>query len=276
MDLSQPVVLGHEYCAEIVDYGPRTERRLRVGTRVTSAPVVIRDGRVGAIGLSNDLPGGFGEYMRLSEDLLLEVPDALDDASAALIEPVSVGMYYVRAARLRHDDVVLIVGCGAIGLAVLAALRREKVRRILVSDFSAERRMLALANGAHAAIDPAAQGPMADGPPSVIFECVGTPGVLDEVMRQAGQGARIMVAGWCLETDHIFTPVAHTKGLIVQFGGGPAPEDFEAAHRALGEGEVDVSSWLGAQIGLSDVADALEAMRDPANPIRTVVDPRRG
>ena len=275
MDLSQPVVLGHEYCAEVVDYGPQTERRLRTGTRVTSAPVVVRDGRLGAVGLCNDLPGGFGEYMRLSEDLLLEVPDALDDARAALTEPISVGMYYVRAARLREDDVVLVAGCGAIGLAVLAALRREKVRRIVVSDFSPARRELALINGAHAAIDPS-EGLPTDGPPSVIFECVGVPGVLDGVMRQAAPGARIMVAGWCLETDHLFTPVAHTKGLVVQFGGGPAPEDFEAAHRALGEGEIDVSSWLGSQIGLSEVADALEAMRDPANPIRTVVDPRRG
>src|SRR5258706_2324420 len=41
MDLDRPVVLGHEYCAEIVDYGPDTKRSLAVGTMVTSSPVVI-------------------------------------------------------------------------------------------------------------------------------------------------------------------------------------------------------------------------------------------
>ncbi len=274
MDLSRPVVLGHEYCAEVVEHGPGTRGRLRPGTRVTSAPVVVRDGRPGAVGLCNDLPGGFGEYMRLSEELLIPVPDALDDARAALTEPVSVGVYYVRAARVRDDDVALVVGCGAIGLAVLAALRGARPARILASDFSPERRELALASGADVAIDPAAErGSSVQ--PSVIFECVGVPGVLDGVMRRAAPGARIMVAGWCLETDRVFTPVAHTKGLVVQFGGGPAPEDFAAAHRALGEGEIDVTPWLGPGIGLGRVAGALEAMRDPASPIRTVVDPRR-
>jgi threonine dehydrogenase-like Zn-dependent dehydrogenase len=84
-----------------------------------------------------------------------------------------------------------------------------------------------------------------------------------------------MVAGWCLETDHLFTPAAHTKGLNVQFGGGPGVQDFDAAVRALGDGLVDPAPWLGDTVGLSGVAGALEAMRDPKNPIRTIVDPRR-
>jgi threonine dehydrogenase-like Zn-dependent dehydrogenase len=109
--------------------------------------------------------------------------------------------------------------------------------------------------------------------PNVVFECVGVPGVLDGIMRSVAARARIVVAGWCLEMDHVFTPCAHTKGLNVQYGGGPMPEDFDAALRALGDGRVDPTPWLGGRVGLSGVADALEAMRDPANPIRTIVDP---
>ncbi|HKA15804.1 MAG TPA: hypothetical protein VKH41_12350 [Myxococcota bacterium] len=62
--------------------------------------------------------------------------------------------------------------------------------------------------------------------------------------------ARVMVAGWCLETDRLFTPVAHTKGLTVQFGGGPHPQDFDAALRALGDGEIDIESWITHEDGL--------------------------
>ena len=58
MDPSRDLVLGHEFCAEVVDYGPDTPRRLKKGTHVGSMPVVMRPGLVGPIGLSNDFPGG--------------------------------------------------------------------------------------------------------------------------------------------------------------------------------------------------------------------------
>jgi threonine dehydrogenase-like Zn-dependent dehydrogenase len=278
MDLTRPVVLGHEYVAEIVDYGPGTERRLKPGTRVTSAPVVMRNGELSAVGLTNAFPGGFGEYMILSDEMIRSVPDSLGTDLAAMSEPVSVGLYYVRAARLTEGDVPLVVGCGAIGLAMILALKAQRARPIIAADFSASRRNLALVMGADAAVDPREASPYGafDGRvPNVVFECVGVPGVLDGIMRSVAPFSRIIVAGWCLETDHLFTPTAHTKGLNVQFGGGPRPEDFDMAVRALGDGRIDPTPWLGEHVGLRGVAGALEAMRDPDNPIRTIVDPRR-
>ncbi len=280
MDLERPVVLGHEYCAEIVDFGPNTERRLAPGTRVTSAPVVVGARGLAAVGLSNDYPGGFGEYMRLSESLLRPLPESLGVPLAALTEPVSVGVYYVRAAELRPGDVPLVVGCGAIGLAVIAALRRAGARPILAADFAAARRDHALRMGADIAVDPRAESPYqhfraAPCAANVVFECVGVPGVLDGVLRGAPIGGRVIVAGWCLETDHLFTPVAHTKGLTLKFGGGPTPEDFDVALRALGDGEIDVRSWISHEVGLEGLSGALERLRDPSAGLRTLVWPGR-
>jgi threonine dehydrogenase-like Zn-dependent dehydrogenase len=174
--------------------------------------------------------------------------------------------------------VPLVVGCGAIGLAVIGALRRTDVRPIIAADFSATRREHAVRMGADIVVDPADASPYAAvaGAPmaaNVIFECVGVPGVLDGVLRGAVWGSRILVAGWCLETDRIFTPAAHTKGLTVKFGGAPLPDDFDAALCALGDGEIDVSSWISAEVGLGGVADALERLRDPAAGLRTLVRP---
>jgi threonine dehydrogenase-like Zn-dependent dehydrogenase len=280
MDLDRPVVLGHEYCAEIVDYGPGGARRLPAGTRVTSAPVVIGAAGVSAVGLSNDYPGGFGEYMLLSEALVRPVSESLGIGLAALTEPVSVGVFYVRAAELKSGDVPLVIGCGAIGLAAIAALRRTGARPIIAADFAPARREHALRMGADVAIDPRAESPYtqqrgAPGPANVIFECVGVPGVLDAVTRGAPYGARILVAGWCLETDRLFTPVAHTKGLTVKFGGGPGPDDFDVALRALGDGEIDVSSWITHETGLAGVPAAFERLRDPAAGLRSLVWPGR-
>jgi threonine dehydrogenase-like Zn-dependent dehydrogenase len=280
MDLERPVVLGHEYTAEIVDYGPKTERKYTAGTVVTSSPVVFGAHGIAGVGLSNDYPGGFGEYMLLSEALVRPVPEAIGARLAALTEPVSVGVYYVRAAEMREKDVPLVIGCGAIGLAVIAALRRTGAHPILAADLSAQRREQALQNGADRAIDPRAESPYAmqpgaKCPANVIFECVGLPGVLDGVTRGAPHGARVMVAGWCLETDRIFTPIAHFKGLTIKFGGGPAPQDFDVALRAVGEGEIDISSWITHEAGLHGVSAAFERLRDPAAGLRTLIWPGR-
>ena len=200
MDLSRDIVMGHEFCAEIVDHGPGATKTLKAGTRVCSMPVLLRPSGVETVGYSNDNPGGYGEYMRLTEALLLEVPNGLSTEHAALTEPMAVGLHAVKKGNLGKDDVPLVIGCGPVGLAVIAALRLEGVRPIVAADFSPRRRELGLAMGADAVVDPAVNSPYETwrglaawsdpskapplppwlpGPPlrpAVIFECVGVPG----------------------------------------------------------------------------------------------------
>src|SRR5205823_15041516 len=73
-----PVVLGHEFCAEILDYGPGTERRFPVGSRVCSVPFIDGVEAPQLIGFSPEVPGGLGERMLLQESRLLAVPDHVD------------------------------------------------------------------------------------------------------------------------------------------------------------------------------------------------------
>lgn len=280
MDLSRPVVLGHEYVGEIIDYGPGSSRKLKTGTRVTSLPLVFRPDGIDCVGLTNSTPGGFGEYMLLDENLLMEIPDALDSERAALTEPLAVGLHHARMGRPGKDDVPLVVGCGAIGLAVIAGLKLMNAGPIIASDFSPKRRETALKMGADIVLDPREAQPYGTIPSlggrraTVVYECVGVPGVLDQIMRSIGHGARIIVGGWCLEMDHVFTPCAHLKQINIQFAGGEEQEDMDLALRAIGDGRIDVTPWLGERIGLNGVADALEGITNPDNPVRTVVDPR--
>ena len=149
MDLARDVVMGHEFCAEIVEHGPGTTRALPVGTRVCSRPVLMRDTGPQTIGYSNDHPGGYGQYMRLSEALLLEVPSELPSDHAALTEPMAVGLHAVRKAGVMPQDAPLVIGCGPVGLAVIAALRLRDLRPIVAADFSPRRRELLLRVAEH-------------------------------------------------------------------------------------------------------------------------------
>src|SRR5262249_6953474 len=66
-DADADIVMGHEYCAEVVDYGPNTNRAWAPGTRVSSIPALLTPDGVRIIGQNADAPGGFGEYFLLSE-----------------------------------------------------------------------------------------------------------------------------------------------------------------------------------------------------------------
>ena len=97
--------------------------------------------------------------MVLSEPLLLPVPDRLTTQQAALTEPMAVGAHAVAKANLTADDVPLVIGCGPVGLAVIAALKLRGAQPIVAADFSPARRRLAEAMGADVVVDPATTSP---------------------------------------------------------------------------------------------------------------------
>jgi len=297
MDLSRDVVMGHEFCAEIVDHGPQTTRALPAGTRVCSRPMLMRPTGPQSIGYSNDNPGGYAQYMRLSEGLLLPVPNGLATDHAALTEPMAVGVHAVAKARLQPDDAPLVIGCGPVGLAVIAALRLHGIRPIVAADFSIRRRELAVQLGADVVVDPAqgapwkswrdaavyrdasrapALPPWIAGPavrPAVVFECVGVPGVLDELMAASPRGTRIVVVGVCMEPDTIHPMLGISKELNLQFVLGYTPDEFAATLGHIAAGEIPVTPLITGHVGLDGVAQAFADLGSPERHAKILVHP---
>ena len=297
MNLGRDVVMGHEFCGEIVEHGPQTTRTLKVGTRVCSRPALMRPTGPQGIGYSNDNPGGYGEYMRLTETLLLEVPNGLSTDHAALTEPMAVGVHAVAKARLQPDDAPLVIGCGPVGLAVIAALRLRGVSPIVAADFSRRRRELAVALGADVVIDPAESGPWQTwreaavyrdasrapalppwiaGPavrPAVVFECVGVPGVLDELMAASPRGTRIVVVGVCMEADTIHPMLGISKELNLQFVLGYTPDEFAATLRHIADGKIPAAPLITGHVGLDGVAQAFADLASPERHAKILVHP---
>jgi len=299
MDLSRDVVMGHEFCAEVVDHGPDTTKRVAVGARVCSRPTLIRRDGPRTVGYSNDTPGGYAEYMRLTEALLLPVPNGLPTEQAALTEPMAVGLHAVAKARLEPDDAPLVIGCGPVGLAVIAALRLHGARPVVAADFSARRRELAAAMGADHVVDPAQVAPWQSwreaavwrdasrapvlppwiaGPPlrpAVVFECVGVPGVLDQIMAPAPRGSRIVVVGVCMEPDTIYPMLGISKELNLQFVLGYTPEEFAATLGHVAEGRIPTTPLITGRVGVEGVAGAFEALASPERHAKILVEPWR-
>ncbi len=154
VDFERDVFMGHEFVGEVLDIGPDTEGPA-TGSLVTSVPVMLSMAGVQDMAYSNDLPAGYSERMLLSAPLALPVPNGLDAGLAALTEPMAVGLHAVNMGRLEpRTDGALVLGCGPIGLAVVAALRLRGIEPIVAADLSPARRQLAVTMGAQEVVDP--------------------------------------------------------------------------------------------------------------------------
>ena len=210
---------------------------------------------------------------------------------------LAVGWHAVQNARLAADDVPLVIGCGPVGLSVIAGLMIRNVHPIIAADFSPARRALALRMGADVVIDPAEKSPyqcwqdvatpagydgsryaqlFGSGPkqrPAVIFECVGIPGVIQQIIDGAPAGARVVVVGVCMETDRFEPFFGIMKQINLQFVLAYTGEEFAASLRNIAEGKVDVTPLITGHVGLEGVKGAFTDLASPEQHAKIVVQP---
>lgn len=272
VDLDHDVFMGHEFSAEVLEAGPDTETH-PPGTLVTSLPVLLSDKGAEPIVYSNSTIGGYAERMLLSAPLLLPVPNGLDFKHAALTEPMAVGLHAVNKSNIAPGETALVIGCGPIGIAIIAALRARGVETIVASDFSPKRRELAAAMGAHQTLDAGQGSPFDSVKAAVVFEAVGVPGVIDDVLLRARPGTRLVVAGVCMQPDTVHPFFAIAKEINVQFVLAYTPEEFTDSLRALAEGDIDVSPLITGEVGLDGVGAAFDDLADPERHCKVLVTP---
>jgi len=272
VDLNHDIFMGHEFSAEILEAGPDTETH-PPGTLVTSLPLLLSAKGIQPIVYSNSTIGGYAERMLLSAPLLLPIPNGLDVKHASLTEPMAVGLHAVNKSNIAPGETALVLGCGPIGIAIIAALQMKGVETIVASDFSPRRRELATAMGAHQTLDAAQGSPFDSVKPAVVFEAVGVPGIIDDVLLRARSGTRLVVAGVCMQPDTVHPFFAIAKEINVQFVLAYTPEEFTESLRALAEGEIDGTPLITGEVTLDGVGAAFDDLADPERHCKILVTP---
>ena len=230
--------------------------------------------------------------MVLQELLCLPVPDGLATDLAALTEPLAVGEHAVGLAGLTEGRPCLVVGCGPVGLAVIAALKGRGHGPVLVADFSPTRRRLAEAFGADEVLDPAVGSPHDRWPDfgiartvmermmlgaavkdPVIFEAVGVPGMLQSLIAEAPPHSRIVVVGVCMHSDTIEPFMAVTKEMELRFSFGYTPDEFAATLGRLAAGVPGADRLVTATVDLAGASGAFETLRAPGEQGKILVKP---
>lgn len=180
---------------------------------------------------------------------------------------------------------------------MIVGLKLKGLHPIVAADYSPTRRKLAEKLGADIVIDPATTQPFqswaeyaqmtpeqkAARPPAqaflpalkpaLIFECVGVPGVIQEVFEGSPRDARIVVVGVCMESDCNEPMLGIMKELNVQYVLGYTPVEFASSLRLIADGKVDAASLITAKVGIDGVAKAFNDLGNPKQHIKIIVEP---
>jgi threonine dehydrogenase-like Zn-dependent dehydrogenase len=314
-----PIVFGHEFCGEVLEFGADCKKKLKLGTRVVSQPVLRVGDHIELQGLTTGINGAYAERMLMQEVSMLPVPNGLSTDMAALTEPMAVAFHAVRRSEIKKKDVAIVIGCGPVGLSVICLLKSQGVAVVVASDFSPGRRALAKQCGADVVINPAETSPYsnwkeyghiqeypallelgmstveqlsklplpwwhmwrlaeklgaADPKRPVIFECVGMPGLLQQVIEGSPLMSRVIVVGVCMPMDNIEPALAIQKEVDLRFVLGHTPLEFRDTLHLIADGKVNCQPMLTGVVGLNGVENAFAALGDPEMHAKILIDPK--
>lgn len=282
-----PMVLGHEASGVVVAAG-EDARQHAVGQRVALEPGVpdlrCRACRTGHYNLCPNvrffatppIDGAFATYVTIVEDFAYAVPDSLSDDAAALIEPLSVGLWACRRAHVQPGDTVLITGAGPVGLLAVQAARAAGAAAVVVSDVNERRLTLALELGASATVDVREKslGGL-DLQADALLECSGSPQATRDGLSALRPAATAVLVG--MGPDELAVPL----GLVQQrelnlTGTFRYANTYPAAIALAASGQVDLDRLVTGHYGLDRAEEALRAARTDPTSVKAVVTPGSG
>lgn len=165
--IEPPCIPGHEFYGEIEEIGDGVEG-LSPGSLIVSEQIVpcgecsfCRNGeywmcqRAAVYGFKPYANGGFSEYIILPAGSVNHViPDVMTDEQCVLIEPIACGMHALEQAKIRHSDIVVIAGLGAIGLSMCNMADLAFPRKVIGIEIRENRIELAKRYGADIVLNP--------------------------------------------------------------------------------------------------------------------------
>jgi L-iditol 2-dehydrogenase len=277
------LVLGHEFGGVVVGGGLDGQRVAVDPARPCGVCARCREGNTNlcptvAFAGHGTQDGGLREYVAWPDRLLHPVPPALSDEAMAMLEPLGVALHTFDLGHVRLGASVAVVGCGPIGLLLLALLRTAGCGPVLAVEPLAHRRNRAAELGADVAIAPTADLPAAlaaAGAPDgvdVAFEIAGTDSGVSDAMRLARPGARVVLAGIPASDSTTFpASIARRKGLTLALV-RRMKDTYPRAIRLVERGLVNADSIVTHRFPLSNVGDAF-ATAAARSGLKTVVVP---
>jgi (R,R)-butanediol dehydrogenase/meso-butanediol dehydrogenase/diacetyl reductase len=276
--------IGHEAAGEVVAVG-REVTGVKVGDRVACMPGTgcgvcypCREGRPILCQAIRHNGGGFADYMTPAARGVTVMPEGLSFADGALVEPVACGLHALNQAGFKGGERVLVLGAGAMAIAIIFWARALGAGKIVAASRSAHRREVVLAMGADAVVsfdedDPEAVARALGGPPDIVAECVGKPGMLSRAMAEARIGGTVISMGMCAHQEPVIPAACTFKEVRLLFPLAYSEAEFARTARAFDAGRIRPEIMVSEVIPLDAVPEAIESLRGGRKSLKIQVDP---
>ena len=270
-----PVILGHEFSGVIEEEGPGVQG-WKKGDPVVSEVHGLVCGRCRfclsgekhvcpfkrALGWGID--GGFAEYVNVPSWLLHRMPDGVSFEEAALMEPLAIAVHGIlERARVEPEDVVVVLGCGPIGLLALQMAKAEGASQVFITGVNLdEKRRLPMARmlWADQAINVQKEDPVAlvkDRTGGIgadlVIELSGSPAAISQGLRMVRTHGRFLAIGIPVEPE-VALPwkeiIFKAPSLIFHFSS--CYSSWERGLSLLARKKVDVKSLISKALPMKD------------------------
>jgi threonine dehydrogenase-like Zn-dependent dehydrogenase len=290
------VVPGHEFVGTIVELDDAAAARwgVGVGDRVVAEQIVpcwkcryCLDGKYwmcqphDMFGFKRRTPGAMAEYMLFSKDALVHRVSAdLPPAHAAFAEPLSCALHAVERADIQFEDVVVVAGCGPIGLGMIAGAKSKNPKLVIALDMAQDKLDLALECGADLTINIGSEDAVArvkemtDGyGADVYIEGTGHPSAVAQglnLLRKLGTYVEYSVFGSDVTVD--WSIISDDKELDVR-GAHLGPHCWPAAIRMIESGRLPMDKICTHQLPLADFQQGLDLVASGKESIKVSLIP---
>lgn len=208
-----PFIVGHECAATVKETG-KGVKKVKVGDRIVVEPAIVchkcdqcKTGRENTcrnlkfLGCPGQVGGCLCEYIVMPEDSCYAVGKKISLEQGVLCEPLAIGVYAVKQAKLPGNADVAILGAGPIGLSCLLAAKAEKAEGCFVTEKIKQRVDAARRGGAYWAGNPDEEDVVKEilklkqGGMDVVFECAGKQETIDQAVELLKPGGKLMLIG---------------------------------------------------------------------------------
>jgi 2-desacetyl-2-hydroxyethyl bacteriochlorophyllide A dehydrogenase len=287
--VKMPVVPGHEVGAEIVKVGKNVPEGLKPGMTVTVNPYTncgkcasCRNGRVNACEHNETLGvqrwGAMCEYLALPWEKVIPA-GLLTPRTCALIEPMSVGFHAVSRAQVTDIDVVVVIGCGMVGMgAVVRSAQRGAT--VVAADIDDEKLALAKEMGASYTINTMKEDVHArlreitsGFGPDVIIEAVGSVPTYQMAVNEVAFTGRVVCIGYAKSEVSFHTKYFVQKELDIRGSRNAQPSDFRAVIHYLERGTCPVDRLISNEVKPEQAEQAMQQWAEaPGKVFRILVE----
>lgn len=291
--IEAPVIGGHEFYGEIVKAGKRVSD-YQEGDIVCVEQIVpcgnckfCRQGKYwmceesAVYGFKKHINGGFAEYVKLhGNSILHKLPENFSPAQAVLVEPVACGMHAVELAQIRHDDIVVVSGLGAIGLAIVNMVKLYLPNKIIGLDIKEYRLHKGMEFGADITLNPmkddvaaAIQKLTNEKGCTVYIEASGSPAsVTQGLSLLQNHGRYVQMGVFAQEVKADWNVIGDGKELAIK-GSHLSALTFPAVIEGIKSGRIRTEGLVSHIYSLKDWEKAFETAQEDPEALKVMLVP---